>query len=225
MANIISLLASNSAYAITLIKQYVLKPVLVCPVPPNGSVTDPVPITTPVPLSCHHYRCYGESAVSRRVVINLNQGKQNATDNVAPGPHEWEIEAHVGGLPFEITSRFMPSIGMMLAALDNAYMSRQQVGFFDKFQKLWQIVVQRFEYEPTPDEENAILVRLHLVELNVQVVGANGVVVNPVTAAASPADGTAYGTPEDLGTTENAIQAPSSASGVSLAAIPGVSFG
>jgi hypothetical protein len=205
-----ALIASNSSFVISFIRQYVLNPVIVCP---NG---------VSVPIKLTHYRCFGDSVVSKRVVIDLTQGKKTTTDNIAPGPHQWEVEGYVGGLPYELSSRFMPSIGIMRDSLDGGWSQRQQVTFFDKYQKSWQVVVEHFEYEPAPDEENALLVRLHLVELNVQTISVSGIANDPVSAAASAPDGTQYGAPKSLGTSENSVQAPTSPTGQSVSSIPGV---
>jgi len=210
--SLVNLIASQAASALTLMKQYVLNPSLVCP---NG-------IT--VPLKTHHYRFSGDAVVSKRVVIDLTQGKKTTTDNIAPGPREWDIEAHVGGMPGELSSRFMPSIGAFRDALEGAWSGRQQVTFFDKYQKSWQVVVEHFEYEPDPTEENALLVRIHLVELNVQTVSVSGVAYDPQMASAIAADGTTSGAPKALGTSENAVQTTDSTTSQSVLSIPGAAY-
>jgi hypothetical protein len=184
-----NLIASNAALAISLIKQFVLNPVL-----------------AGVPIQCYRYLFDGEADVSKQVLVNLQQGKQNVSDNVAPGPHEWQLEGYVGGMPVELSSQFMPSIASMRDLLDKAYLSRDSVTFFDKYQRAWTVMIVHFGYEIPPDTQNRLVVRLHLRELNSLTVSTVAAAQDEIAAAANPPDGTVTGAPAILGNTQAAAQ-------------------
>lgn len=180
-----SLLLSNSASALSLIKGYLTTPIL-----------------AGVPISPTLWRPSSKAQVSRKVLVDV-QGKKNVTDNVAPGPHEWDVEGYIGGAPFELTSRYMPSLSFARDLLDTAFYSRQMLSFLDVEHREWQVLMEDFQHERRADEQNRIFVRLHLVELNLIVTAITlGQDLPEVAAAASPAAGSDAGPPAGQGTTQ-----------------------
>jgi hypothetical protein len=208
--SIVNLIASNSAAAIALVKQYVGNPTIGF----NGVF---------VPIQCYRYVPRISAAVSKKILIDTT-GKRQATDNVAPGTHEWHMEGYIGGLPFELSSLFMPSIANFRDTLDNAFLSRLPLDFYDADQKAWTnanghpVLIEDLEFEKLHDTENRLTVRISLREINFLTVTINTTTPqDPVTAAATPASGTSTGAPSQNGAqeavAENTPAAPSSSWG------------
>jgi hypothetical protein len=193
--SLINLVAGGAAAALALVKQYVGNPTLIY----NGAS---------VPIQTFRYVPRIEADVSRKVLIDMT-GKKFVTDNVAPGPHEWHIEGYIGGLPLELSSLFMPSIGVFRDVLDEAFLSRQPLDFYDADQKAWTlaggnpVLITVLEFEKLPDTENRLLVRIDLRELfflSAQVTSISP--LDKIASAATPTAGGAAGVPADSGATE-----------------------
>lgn len=186
--SIYTLIASGSAAALHLIRKFVAMPSLA------GVRIEPTVFEPEI-----------QSAVSKKVLVDLTLGKKTVNDNVAPGPHEWEIEGYIGGLPFEMSSVFMPSLRAFRDAIDAAVLSRQILTLIDLDYKSWPVLVERFRWRKTPDVANRIYVMLSLSEVNslsVSIsVGEIAVVKN-----ATPDPGTADGAAADEGTAVTAQQ-------------------
>lgn len=207
--SLINLIASGSAAALQIVKQYVGKPVIIF----QGNQ---------VPIEAYRYVPRIEADVSRKVLIDMT-GKRLVTDNIAPGPHEWHIEGYIGGTPFEVSSLFMPSIGFIRDILDRAFLSRQPLDFFDADQKAWTLVggnpvlITSLEFEKAPDTENRLILRIDLREL--YFLSAQITSISPtdtIVATATPAAGTSSGLPASTGASEataDSVSAPVSAAG------------
>lgn len=205
-----NLIASHSAVALTLIKQYI-----------------GVPWLAGVPISATRFRRSTRADVARHVLIDLTAGKQYVNDNVAPGPRTWEIAGYIGGLPLELTSLFMPSLNMFRDMIDKAYYSRQLVDFMDPDFKRWKVVIERFEYEKEPDTQNRLTIAVTLSEINVlTALIAPG---DPSGLPSAPASGTEAGLPVAAGTVEavvpdNTSQLIKAAEGLTGEKIPDSAF-
>lgn len=151
------------------------------------------PVVAGVPIQVYKYVPRQNAEVSKHVLVDLTGGKKFVNDNIAPGPHEWQLEGYIGGFPIEAVGRYeiMPSINTMRDILDTAFQSRQTVTFIDADRKLWPMVaIEDFQQERTPDVQNRLQVRLTIRELNVLSVTA---VVQQVASAAAPVVGSTDG--------------------------------
>jgi hypothetical protein len=124
------------------------------------------------------------------------------------------MEGYIGGLPFELTSLFMPSIANFRDTLDAAFLSRQPLDFYDADQKPWTnangqpVLIEDLEFEKMPDTENRLVVRISLREINfLKVTITSSVPQDPVTAAATPPAGTATGNAAQHGAQEAVAEA------------------
>jgi hypothetical protein len=175
--SLISILASDVSKVFAFVNQFAANPIL-----------------AGVPIQCFKYVPSQEAAVSKHVLVDMTAGKKQVNDNIAPGPHQWQIEGYIGGeFPFEAVGRYdlMPSINTMRNILDTAFQSRMTVSFVDRDHKVWPLVaIESFEQEIAPDVDNRLLVRLTIQELTVLSVTA---VVNELLQAALPDAGSIEG--------------------------------
>jgi hypothetical protein len=139
-----------------------------------------------------------EAEVSKHVLIDLTQGKHIVNDNVAPGPRSWSIEGYIGGSTAEVSSRFMPSLLVSRAILENAFLARQLVTLRDPSARNFQVVIQSFWYSTQPEVANRVPVKLALQE----VLSLSVQLLTTVAQAGMPIDGTAYGAALPSGNTE-----------------------
>ena len=189
-----NLIASNAAYAISIIQKFISSPVV-------GGVS----------IQTTRFDCIQESEVSRHVLINQQTGNlQNIHDNVAPGPRTWEIEGYVGGFPVELTSQYMPSLRMYVDELDRLFSSREATTLIDPtYRNYTKVMISRFQWSAEPDTRNRVPVKLSLVEITELTVKAGplaaskGGVVTDVAQYATPPSGGQFGTPSSMGSTQN----------------------
>lgn len=201
--SLLTLIASNAAAAINLVRAYVGNPTIVF----NG---------VSVPIQTYRYVPRIEAQVSTKVLVDMT-GKKLVTDNVAPGPHEWHIEGYIGGMPIEFSSIWMPSIASFRDALDAAFLSRQPLDFYDADRKAWTllggnpVMITSLEFEKSPDTENRLIVRIDLREL--RFLSAQISTVSPqdvVAQTATPANGGPAGLPASGGAQETSAAASAS---------------
>jgi len=176
------LIVNDAALALSIIKNYVGQPNV------GG-----------VPIRAVRCDCIMEAEVSRKVLINLSQQLQNVMDNVAPGPRMWEIEGTIGGLPGELTSLYMPSLQLMISALQGIFQARQQTSFIDPYFNTAQVLISRFEYGFKADTQNRVPVKISLVELTVLQSQLGSDQETPEVSAASPVAGSSYAAPAASG--------------------------
>lgn len=208
--SISTLIASGAANALALIKQFVTNPTI-------GGVT----------VRATRFECVMEAEVSRKLLINLQanstgqgqQGLQNVFDNVAPGPRTWDVEGYVGGLPFELTSLYMPSLDFMTQRLDSIFNGRQATVLLAPSPtfgtlRTYNVLISRYSYRSDPNTANRAIVKLSLVEVTFYKVGIGPAGSTPALQAnASPVAGGVSGAAADAGST--AAQASALPAGVS----------
>jgi hypothetical protein len=189
MANIASLITSNVALALTLIKQWLGQPNV------GG-----------IPIKSTRFDCIMEAEVSRHVLINLMGGLQNVMDNVAPGPRTWEIEGTVGGIPLELSSLYMPSIKAAVDYLDGLFQSRQQTTLLDPDFRTFDVFISNFTYSYDPAIQNRIKVKLSLVQVFILTasVAPTGTVPT-LQQNATPAAGGLFSSPVNLGSVPSVV--------------------
>ena len=205
--SIATLIASASAVALSLIKQWIGQPNV------GG-----IPVKTTV------FRCVMDAEVSRHVLINLMGGLQNVMDNVAPGPRTWEIEGTLGGLPMEFTSLYMPSIKAEVDLMDSTFQSRQQTTLLDPDFRSFNVFISHFEYEYDPSVQNRMKIKLSLVEVFIlQASTAPLGTVPPLQQNASAPAGSSMAAPLNSGSTSANVLTSSTVVPSTITAIPGLS--
>jgi hypothetical protein len=198
--SIATLIASDAAIALTLIKQWIGQPNV------GG-----------IPVKSTRFDCVMDAEVSRHVLINLAGGLQNVMDNVAPGPRTWEIEGTLGGLPGEFTSLYMPSIKAEVDLMDKTFQSRTQTTLIDPDYRSFDVFISHFEYNYDPSIQNRIKVKLSLVE--VFILQASTAPLGTVPALqqnASPSSGSSNAAPTNMGSTSSTVPTsyPTTAQGI-----------
>ena len=188
--SIANLIASSVANALALVKRYLAQPMV-------GGIT----------IQATRFECVMEADVSRKVVIDLTQNnKRNVMDNVAPGPRTWEIEGYIGGLPFELTSLYMPSLAMATDLLDGLFQAREQTTLVAPNFKSFPVLISRFEYSAVPDVQNRVPVRISLVELTSLTATLAVIEATPsLQSLASPDAGSPLAAPLVAGVTESGV--------------------
>jgi len=180
-----TLIASNAAAALGVIKQYTTNPKV-------GGVL----------VQATRFDCIMDAEVSRHVLINLQQGLQNVMDNVAPGPRTWEIEGYVGGLPGELTSLYMPSLSLMVKFLDMQFNMRQMTFLIDPQFRTYNVFIASFRYSYEPSTQNRVPVKLSLVEVTILKADIGSQATVPTDQAnASAQPGQPFGASANLGST------------------------
>jgi len=181
-----SALAQGSHFALALIKRYVTQPMV-----------------GPVSIETTRFERTMDADVSKKVLIDLTQGKRSVLDNVAPGPRTWELEGNIGGVPGELTSAFMPSITAADAILDNLSQSRQVVTLRDQLYREYSVLIARYRSADLPEMQNRKHVEMTLVEITVLTAGVTtGGGDAQVESLATPTPGGASGVPANAGVTE-----------------------
>jgi hypothetical protein len=186
--SIANLIASNSALALSLIKQIINAPVV-------GSVV----------IQASVFRCVTDAEVSRHVLIRSTDSElQSVTDSVAPGPRTWEIEGYVGGFPIELTSLYMPSLNLYIDLLYALFSSRAPTTLLDPFYRnISNVLISHFEYSKDPLEQNRVAVKMSMVEITVLTVESGTAQSLGQKGVVQPSDGGSYGSPAKLGSTGN----------------------
>jgi hypothetical protein len=186
-----TMIASNLSSFVSMVKQFTSNPRI------NG-----------IPIQSTRFDCVMEAEVSRHVLINLQQNLQNVFDNVAPGPRTWEIEGYIGGVPFELSSLYMPSLKFFVDLLDGIFNSRTPCTLLDPSFREYSVLVSRFKHSIVPGTQNKVAVTLSLVQITVLTASVGPLATTPdLQSSASAAPGQPDAAPAVLGSTASTASA------------------
>ena len=122
-------------------------------------------------IECTAYKETLVSDVSKKMIVDVNQGKQYLTDNVAPSPREWTLTGYISPIPGTQTFNSPVSYLAMLAQktiLSQAFYSRQLLVFVTKMQEESLTVgITNLEFDTDPSITNRVPVSMTIREINV----------------------------------------------------------
>ena len=97
-----SQIISGSQSALNLIKTALANPSIA---PQDPFVDQPFQLKDKiVPFQCESYKEHLPSEVSQQLIVDVSQGKQFISDNIAPKPRTWDIKGYIAVAPYELIS-------------------------------------------------------------------------------------------------------------------------
>lgn len=162
---IAQLIISGSSAALQIVQQYLSNPVV-----------------AGVAIECDQYREVGDDDVSMQMIMNIDNGKEWVSDNIAPKPRAWEIKGYIFSqlnipgsddivipAPFEVSALsplLQPTLRLAVNKLRAARLSRKPVKFKTKNnEEIVQVGIVSLTFESDPSVINKVPVSMTLREI------------------------------------------------------------
>lgn len=161
MDGITRAITQGNPVALKLVKTALTTPTLINEDPTQG-------MRYAIPLECETYDQSGSAQVSESLVI-IRTGKQNVTDNVAPGAWSWDMSGYIpGNKLLEPTNYFTPFVKLNTDILKQWFKSGAVLVFKDIEARLYKrVVIQSLRVSHNKECLNMAPFTMTLKEINV----------------------------------------------------------